>query len=142
MDKGRGRRKKTQVLVFSDQTLLADGIEDVLRCEESVEILGWETDPDRARRSISQIHPDVVILAGANAADAFAPAVMAVLKGDLAVKVVEVTLESSHLYIYGKEVRVVQEVQGLLEAIEQSAAGKNDAVVGTSSDPGSVAKFG
>lgn len=127
------------MLVFSDQTLLANGIEDVLRQEGNVEILGWETDPDQALRAIAQIHPQVVLLAGAHAAEAFAPAVMAVLKGDSPVKVVEVTLESNTMHIYGKELCVVEEVKGLLEAIEQSAVRKNEAPPGSPNDVGGVA---
>lgn len=126
MNTGHDERAKTRVLLFSDRTLFARGIKDMLHQERNLQILGWETDPSRALQSIAQIHPDAVIVATWNAANEFAPAVMTVLRRDPAIKVVEVNLESNTLFIYGKELRVVREVKDLLEAIQQSAAPKNE----------------
>jgi chemotaxis response regulator CheB len=130
------------VLVFSDQTLLADGVEDVLRQEAGVEILGRETDPVHALQSIAQIHPDVVILAGPKAAEEFASAVMAFLQREPAVKIVEVALESNTLHIYGKEVRMVREVRGLLEVIEQHSVHGDEGLAVASGDLGGVVESG
>ena len=130
MDNEQAEPKKTRVLVFSDQTVLADGIEDVLRAEGNLQILRWETDPGLALQSIGQIHPDVVVLAGGHAAEEFASAVIAILKQDSTVKVVDVTLGSGVIHIYGRELRDLGEVTGLLEAIEQSAAFKNEPPAG------------
>lgn len=126
---------KTRVLIFSDQTLFARSVAHLLHQEQDLQILGWETEPDRALQSIAQAPPDVVILAGWNAGSRFAQATMAILRKNPTVKVVEVNLDSNMLLIYGKELRVVKEVRDLLEAIQESAV-KTAAPIGDSDDQG------
>jgi len=125
--KGRG---KIRLLILSDQTLFARSVEDMLRQESSLEVLGWERDPNRASQAIAQAHPDIVILAGLDASTEFAPAVIAILRQDPAIKVVEVNLQSNDLLIYGKELRVVREAGDLLMAIQQSVSRMDELTVG------------
>ena len=136
MNELQGGGPKTKALVFSDQSLFANSIEDLLRRDENLRILACETDPEQALESLEQIRPDVVILAGCHAASEFAPAVMAALKQGPAVRVVEVNLDSNMLLIYGKELRAVKEVKDLLEAILQSAAPRNGVPAGNPNSAG------
>ncbi len=119
MSQVQEKKAQARVFVFSGQTLLGQGIEDLLRQDGNLDVVSEETDPDRALGSIAAVHPDVVILVGDSAAADYGAAVMRILKQGWTTRVVEVNLETNVLHIYGKEEWLVREVKDLLEAIER-----------------------
>ncbi|MBN1318911.1 MAG: hypothetical protein JXA42_25745 [Anaerolineales bacterium] len=129
MDVEQTGSEKTKGVVFSDKTLLAAGIKDEPGSERNLQIRRREIDTGLAFIPFGNIQADVAVLTGEHPAEEFPPAVIAILKQDSTIKVVEVTLESGVIHIYGKELQDFK-VNGLLEAIKQSKALKNGSAAG------------
>jgi len=111
-----------RVFIFSNPSLFGQGIEGLLCQESGLDILGWETDLEKAVRRIKEIRPGVVILAGEEGTSDSATAVMRILKEGRGTLVVEVDLETHILHIYGEGRRLVREVKDLMDVIQYPAA--------------------
>ena len=107
-----------RVFILSSHPLFGQGVESLLRREAGLEIVGRETDVDKAVERIKELQPDVVILDSADPACDPTPAVMRILKEGLGTKVIGLNLQDNTLCIYRGEQRVVKEVKDLMEAIE------------------------
>ena len=51
-----------RVLIVAEPSLFEEGIEELLRQEEGLEVVGREEDPEQAARRIKESSPDVIIL--------------------------------------------------------------------------------
>jgi DNA-binding NarL/FixJ family response regulator len=111
-----------RVLVISSQPLFGQGLESLLCQEKALEVVGRETDVDQAIERIKELRPDVVIVDNCHPTCAPTPTIIRILGKGLRVKIIGLNLENSTLCIYHGEQRVVQEVEDLLRAIEQSSA--------------------
>jgi chemotaxis response regulator CheB len=111
-------RAMRRVFILSFHPLFGQGVESLLRREARLEIVGQETDADKALERLKEIRPDVVILDCAETACDPTPAVMRILREGLGTKVIGLNLQDNTLYIYRGEQRLVKEVKDLIEAIE------------------------
>ena len=107
-----------RVFILSSHPLFSQGVENLLRRESGLEIVGRETDVDKAVERIKELQPDVVILDCAEPRCDPTLAVMRILREGLETKVIGLNLQDNTMYIYRGEQRVVQEVKDLIEAIE------------------------
>jgi DNA-binding NarL/FixJ family response regulator len=106
------------VFIISSHPLFGQGVESLLRQEAGLEIVGRETDVDKAAEHIQELRPDVVILDCGDPACDPTPTVMRILREGLGTKVIGLNLQDNTLCIYRGEQRVVKEVKDLVEAIE------------------------
>jgi len=111
-----------RVFIFSNPSLFGQGLEGLLCRESELDVLGWETDLEKAIRRVKEIRPGVVILAGEEARTDSTAAVMQILKESRGTLVVEVDLESRILHVYGEGHRLVREVEALMDVIQYPAA--------------------
>jgi DNA-binding NarL/FixJ family response regulator len=109
-----------RVLILSSHPLFGQGVESLLRREVRLDIVGRETDIDRAVECIKELRPDVVIVDSGDPAGDPTPAVMRILREGVGVKVIGLNLQDNTMCIYRGELRVVKEVKDLVEAIEHS----------------------
>jgi DNA-binding NarL/FixJ family response regulator len=107
-----------RVFILSSHPLFGQGVENLLRREEGLDIVGQETDADKALERIKEIRPDVVILDCAEPGCDPTLAVMRILREGVQTKVIGLNLQDNTMYIYRGEQRVVKEVKDLIEAIE------------------------
>jgi ABC-type Fe3+-hydroxamate transport system substrate-binding protein len=82
-----------------------------------MEIIGEETNLDRAVEKIEAIVPDVVILSGSNYTNASMQEEMYLLKARPGIRVVGLNLQNNDLFIYRATRIVIESVKDLVEAI-------------------------
>ena len=109
-----------RVFILSSHPLFSQGVENLLRREAGLDIVGREADADKALERIKEIRPDVVILDCAEPECDPTLAVMRILREGLETKVIGLNLQDNTICIYRGEQRVVKDVKDLVEAIEQS----------------------
>ena len=109
-----------RVFILFSHPLFSHGVENLLRRESRLEIVGREADVDKAVERIKELQPDVVILDGGDPARDPTLAVMRILREGLGAKVIGLNLQDNKMFIYRGEQRVVKEVKDLVEAIESS----------------------
>jgi hypothetical protein len=109
-----------RVFIFSCHPLFGQGVERLLCQETGLDIVGWETDVDKAFERIKKLKPDVVILESSDPAGDPTPAVMRILREGLGIKLVGLNLKDNTLCIYWGEQRVVKSIEDLVKAIEHS----------------------
>ena len=102
-----------RVFILSSHPLFGRGVESLLCRETGLEIVGWDTDVDKAVERIRELQPDVVILDSGDPA----PEVLGILREGLATKVIGLNLQDNTMCIYRGEQRVVKCIEELVEAI-------------------------
>ena len=108
-----------RVFILSSHPLFSQGVESLLRQEPGVDIVGRETDVDKAIERIKELQPDVVILDNGDPT----PEVMCILREGVGTKVIGLNLQDNTICIYRGEQRVVKEVEDLVEAIDGQGGG-------------------
>ena len=117
MGKVRVARPKARVLVVSQPSLFEDGIEELLRQEPGLEIVGRETDTEEAVRRIKELHPDVVILTDGDAATGLGAELLRLVREGFRMRIVEVHLATNTLCIYCGEQQPIREVRDLVDTV-------------------------
>ena len=107
-----------RVFMFSSHPLFGQGVESLLREEAGLEIVGRETDVDKAVERIRELRPDVVVMDSGDPAGDPTPAVMRILREGLGTKLVGLNLKDNTMCIYRGEQRAVKSIEDLVEAIE------------------------
>jgi TorA maturation chaperone TorD len=109
-----------RVFLVASSTLFGRGVENLLRQEPAVELVGCETDAGRAVDQIKELRPDVVILDSSDPMCDRALAMMRILREGLGTKVIGLSLQDSTICIYRGEKRVAREMEDLMDAIEHN----------------------
>ena len=111
-----------RIFILSSHPLFGRGVESLLRQETGLEIVGRETDVDKAIERIEELQPDVVIVDSADPAGDSTLVALHILREGVGTKVIGLNLQDNTIGIYRGEQRVVKGVKDLVEAIEQPAA--------------------
>jgi DNA-binding NarL/FixJ family response regulator len=112
-----------RVFVLSCHPLFGQGVELLLSQEAGLDIVGRETDLDRAIERIQELRPDVVIVDSNDSAYDLALVVMRILRERLPTRVIGLNLQENILCIYHGEQRVIKRLQDLVEAIQEQESG-------------------
>ena len=125
MGKDRRAGWKARVLIVSQPSLFEDGIEELLRQEQGLEIVGRETDPEEAVRRIKEDSPDVVILTDGEAATGLDAELLCLVREGFRMRIVEVHLATNTLCIYCGEQQPIREVRDLVDTVQHICCGLN-----------------
>jgi chemotaxis response regulator CheB len=106
-----------RIFIISDSPLFSRGLRNLLTGESEMEIIGEETNLDRAIETIDAVVPDVVILGGSSYTNASVQEEMHLLKAKPGIRVVGLNLQTNDLFIYRATRIVVESVKDLVEAI-------------------------
>jgi len=109
-----------RIFMFSTHPLFGQGVESLLREETGLEVVGRETDVDKAVERIKELQPDVVIVDSGDPGCDPTLAVTCMLREGVGTKIIGLNLQDNTMCIYRGEQRVVKEVKDLVEAIEHS----------------------
>ena len=112
-----------RVLVVAEPSLFEEGIEELLRQEEGLEIIGREEDPQEAARCIKESSPDVIILINGEAGTALDVDVLRLAREGFQIKIVEVHLTTNTLCIYRGDHRSIGGAQDLVDVVRQLCQG-------------------
>lgn len=109
----------TRIFVLSDHLMFAHGLKSLLGQDGDLQLVGHETDVDRALEVIKSSQPDVVILDGSGSS-MHKLDLKRILLARPGLKVIGLSLNSNNLYIYQATQKVVESIldfkQALLEA--------------------------
>jgi len=105
-----------RVFIFSRHPLFGQGVESLLYQEARLEVVGRETDVNKAFERIQELQPDVVIVEDGDPASFIAR----IVKEGLGAKVIGLNLDGNTIYIYRSEQQVIKEVEDLVKAIKNN----------------------
>jgi TorA maturation chaperone TorD len=108
--------------MLSGQLLFSRGIEELLCQQPGLEIVGRETDVDRALDCIRRLRPDVVILDSKDLASTPANVVAAIFREAPQARVISLNLENDQIQVYHGERRAAQSIDDLRSVIDEEAA--------------------
>jgi DNA-binding NarL/FixJ family response regulator len=109
-----------RVFIVSSHSLFAQGMEEWLRQQAGLDIVGRESDMARAAPYIEQLQPDLILFDISDEARDPTAALIRFVRDRLDTKIVGVHLRDSCICIYCKRQHLAQEVRGLLEVIEEA----------------------
>ena len=118
MTAGRPGGPSMRVLVVAEPSLFEEGIEELLRQEPGLEIVGRGAHPEEAVRLIKESHPDVILVADGEAATGYAPELIRLVREGFRIRVVEVHLASNTLCLYCGERQPIREVRDLVDTLQ------------------------
>jgi DNA-binding NarL/FixJ family response regulator len=107
-----------RVFLLSSQSIFGQGVASLLRREMALEIIGQETDLERAIECIRALGPDVVIFDCNDPQVDPTLAMLRIFREGLGTKIIGLNLQDDSIYIYRREQRIARGVEDLLEAIE------------------------
>ncbi len=108
----------TRIFIISNHLMFGRGLESLLRRESKLDVVGCETDEQKAIEQIKGLHPDVVILYGNGPPCDSTPALMRILRENPGIKVIGLNLKNNILYVYQTMQWVVKGLEDLIKAID------------------------
>ena len=113
-----------RIFILSHHTLLARGVETLLRGCPNFRVVGTETDPCQGMERIRALHPDVVILGSeANGPSSLAD-VSAVFEVSPGTAVIGLRIGDNLLHIYQDSEVQVANVEDLIHAVRQAGGSR------------------
>lgn len=106
-----------RIFLLSSHPLFGQGVESLLRRETGFDIVGLETDIDRAVARIKRLRPDAVVVDSNGAIPDPALVVMRILREGLETRVIGVNLWDNVVCVYHGQQQLLKEVQDLVQAI-------------------------
>jgi chemotaxis response regulator CheB len=119
----RGVTPRARVLVVSGLSLFGEGIEALLRQEPGLEIVALETDPAQAIGRIKETHPELVVVADAEAATGVGLELLGMVRDGFRMRIVEVNRATNTLCLYCGEHQPIGEVRDLVDTVKGICAG-------------------
>ena len=116
-------RPKARVFVVSKPSLFGEGVEELLRCEPGLDIVGWETDTQQAVNRIKEALPDVIIVTDGEASTGLDAELLGLVREGLHMRIVEVHLETNTLCVYCGEKQSIRDVGDLADAVQHICEG-------------------
>ena len=109
---------RVRVFILSKQSLFDLGVENLLRQEAELEVVGRGDDMDQALAQIKALRPDVVILNSADASCSPTPAVLR-LMNEVGATIIKLNLQDNTICMYREEQRMIEEVGDLAKFVRQ-----------------------
>ena len=109
---------RARVFILSSQSLFGLGIENLLR-QAAVQVVGRESDLDRALQSIQELAPDVIILNSADTSCYPSATVFRLMNETVGTRIIKLNLKDNSVCIYREEQRQVEEVGDLARFVCQ-----------------------
>lgn len=112
----------TRIFIISNYPLFGHGLESLLSQANGLDVMGQETDLDRAVERVKTLQPDVVIVDNSGPGQQAIPAaVLQILDENSGTKVVGLSLQGNHLRIYQSTQRIITNVEDLMSIIDFDA---------------------
>jgi DNA-binding NarL/FixJ family response regulator len=109
----------TSVFIISNHAIFGQGLENLLRRETVVDIVGQEKDVIRGIERVRELEPDIVIVDDNGPPDNSAATVMRILMEIPKIKVISLSLHHNNYYIFRALVGVASDPHDLARAVEQ-----------------------
>jgi hypothetical protein len=116
-------RPRARVLLVSHLSLFEEGIEELLRQEAEVEIVGRETDLPGAVKRVREAPPDVVILTDGEGKTGLGLELLRLVREGVRMRVVEVHLATNTLCLYCGDRQSIRDVGDLVDTVRHICEG-------------------
>jgi DNA-binding NarL/FixJ family response regulator len=116
-----------RIFIISDYLMFSRGLESLLS-QEAVDIVGQATNIDKAIKLIEETQPDVIIFYTNATPSASAPEIINILERYPDLKVINLNLQDNNLYLHWLKQSVIQGVEDLIAAIEETGSSRGTAV--------------
>jgi DNA-binding NarL/FixJ family response regulator len=107
----------TRVFILSHHPMFGRGLESLLHREAGLELVGQETDEEKAIEQIKALQAQVVIWDSSKTQDGAMPTIISVLRENPGIRVIGLSLHDNNLYIYQVTQRIANDLEELIEAI-------------------------
>lgn len=107
-----------RVFIVSSYRMFGLGLESILGQKETIEVIGQETNIERAIERIDQLGPDVVILDGDEPPYKSLATILTIMAAQSVPKVIGLNLRNNNLRVYEARQWVATSVDDLIAAIE------------------------
>lgn len=108
-----------RVFIIYSHPVLAQGVQELLSHNTRLNVVGCESDIDRAIEQIKALAPDSVIVDAGDLIGDITPVVTRILAARPESQVVQVSLDSNTLNIFRRQQKAAQGVDDLMQVIEQ-----------------------
>jgi DNA-binding NarL/FixJ family response regulator len=108
-----------RVFMLSSQLLLSEGVEDLLREQSKLEIVGKEIDVSIAIQQIHRLQPDVVFVDTKDLESMPSSTIAKILKVAPCAKIIALNLINDQILILRGEQRAARSVEDLMQVIEE-----------------------
>lgn len=105
------------VYIISRHPIFGEGIEEMLRRREGVEILGVEQEISKSIDQIVELHPEIVLIDCNDDQDEISAAMMQILRKGVEAKIIGLDIQSNSFYVYMREQHEVRKFDDLLDEI-------------------------
>ncbi len=106
-----------RIFVVSDSLLFSHGLKNLLTPTSQLEIIGEETDIDRAIERMETLRPDVIIWGHSGLKGDLALEEIHLLKAKPGIKVIDLNLQNNELFVYRCNRRSAKTIDDLIEAV-------------------------
>jgi len=111
-----------RVFMLSMHPLFGQGVESLLRRETGMEIVGQETEVDKAIEHIAELRPDAVIVDSTDPACDPTATVTRILRAGVTARIIGLNLGDNTLSLYRGEQRVAKGVEDLIKAVNANGS--------------------
>lgn len=111
-----------RIFMLSRQLLFSQGVESLLSEQPGLEIVGRETNPEKAMEQIREVKPDVVILDSRDLESAPSGLIALILKESPESRVVTLNLANDQVRVYHGEQYSAQNIDDLLDVMNEEAS--------------------
>lgn len=108
-----------RVAVLYALSLLAEGVEAVLKRTKRFEVVGMDLKQEEVWQRLRSFHPDVVIVDRADLGQADGALILQLLRSEPSVKLVCLNMEGRDMDIYSRRVSAIASSEELLHALER-----------------------
>ncbi|MCL4301593.1 MAG: hypothetical protein KJ077_38185 [Anaerolineae bacterium] len=115
------------VLIVSDSPTFSDGLKNLLLPQSQLAIIGQERDVSHVTNFLKKVTPDVIIWADTGLTWNLALDEIGWLAATLSSKIISLNFKNNEIAIYQpgqKTVRVIEDIQDLIETIEEDFPSK------------------
>jgi len=113
-----------RVLFLSEPSLFGEAVEELLRQEQGLEIVGRAADPHEAIRLIKEVRPDVVVFTDGEEATELEAELLRLVREGFPMRIVEVHLATNSICLYLGERQQIGEVKDLVDTVRHLCEGK------------------
>lgn len=110
--------EQSRVFVVSDSLMFGDGLASLLISEADVEVIGEETDINRAIEQIETLKPDVIIWGNTGTKREAQQEEIRLLRATRGIKFIRLTLQSNEMIVYQSARKMIRNLQDLVTAIK------------------------
>jgi hypothetical protein len=108
-----------RVFIYSSHSLFSQGIKNLLDAQPELDVIGWETNVDKAVKCIQEIQPDAILVVTKGTSLDLQAEEQRFLRAGRKIKILELNLEDNNMCVYCGNQLTIREISDLVKVIEE-----------------------